>query len=432
MQSPEIMMFPREKIMIRSVFQRHTSVLLGVAVFLALTSTVHAAPRSGTEGNAIKLGLIIPLSGGYSSYGEQSLAGFKYIVNKINASGGIDSFGGSPIELVIVNSASSPAKAASAARQLASQAGICMLAGTILTNVMAAVSPIATRAQIPVLSFVAGGTNSEYLYSLGSSYGRGYAQSFVEMIQYLNEKESLNIETAAIMYSNYEAGQAVAEELKERLPQVGVEVIGAIPFDLNAIDYKAELTKLNAMNPDIVVGLVTRHAGIVLNNARYAVGSDLLFLGLASAFTSETVWDALGDAAAKEVLAENTLGSGVFVANPTRQDVQELLANAKSVDVGVPIGQLFIQGAQAARVIQRILETTGNCKTDHIVHALDTIVIPPNSKYFYLANTTGINFDPETRMLTDQSRLLMQMNKDGTREVVWPEEFATADLDIDR
>lgn len=416
--------------MMRIIFQRRFAALAAVAIFLALTNAAYATSNSGNARDTIKLGMIIPLSGSYSAYGEQTLAGFKYVIRKINASGGIDSFGGAKIELVVVNDASKPAKAASAARQLASRSDICMLAGTILTNEMAAISPIANRAQIPVLSFYAGGTNSKYLYSLGLPYGAGYAQTMVEVIKYIDETTPRDIETAAIMYSNYEAGQAVAEELRKRLKKAGIKVIGAVPLELGGTNYNAALTELNSMDPDVVTGLVTTHAGVVLNQARYEVGSDLLFVGGTGGFASKTVWNALGDSAAKEVLTNNTVAITMFDANAQKESLQKFVKNARSADLDVPVGQNFVQGAQSARVIQKVLELAGNCKTKNILHAFDTMVIPSGSDKLYLAKRHGINFDPETRMVKDTLAIAVQWNKDGTQEVVWPEGLASGELNL--
>lgn len=387
---------------------------------------------AGSADNGIKIGMLQSLSGALAAYGAESQAGFEFVVNKINKSGGIESLNGATIELEVADDASDPSKAASEARRLIGQEQASMLVGSLLTSQMAAVSPIADRYKTPVLSEFAGGSNSEYLYSLGNPYGDGYAATFSRFIDYLNTTQNAGIKTAALASSNYEAGQQVDNELKPRLRAAGVDVLGEAPLETGGSDFKPAVTKLRSMKPDVVTGLVTTEDGITLHRARAALKSNLLYIGGTGGYADQTVWNSLGDQVAKQVLAKNLFAMTTFSASADQPSLQALLEEARAADLGVPIGQHFVQGAQAAWVVKHVLEEAASTEPQDILDAFAKIKIPAGSDELYLAREGGITFDPKTRFMHDPTGIVVQWNKDGTQDVVWPEAFATHEPKLKR
>ena len=55
--------------------------------------------------DAIKVGVISPLTGAWTVYGRAHMAGFELAVNEINAAGGVD---GRPMEIVVGDSKTEP------------------------------------------------------------------------------------------------------------------------------------------------------------------------------------------------------------------------------------------------------------------------------------------------------------------------------------
>lgn len=391
-----------------------------------------ASSSSDAEDGTVTIGMLESLSGDLAAYGEEANAGFTFVVDKINESGGIESLDGAEIELATADDASDPAKSASEARRLIGKEGAAMIVGTLLTSQMASVSPVADRYKVPVLSEFAGGSNSDYLYSLGMPYGEGYAATLSAFIDYLNTNADAGIETVAQASSNYEAGQQVDKELESRLADAGLDVVGKVPLETGGSDYKPFVTKLDSMDPDIVTGLVTTEDGITLHQARSAAGSDLLYVGGTGGYADQSVWDGLGDEVAKSVLAKNMFAMTNFSSSTEEASLQKLLKEAKDADLGVPIGQNFVQGAQAAWVVKEVLENAGSTDPEDILAAFEDVDIPAGSDQLYFARPGGITFDPETRFMENPTGIIVQWNPDGTQDVVWPEEFAAHEPEIDR
>lgn len=401
----------------------------GVAVVACLSFVVlNAWPNDDSvrvqKLKSVNIGLVQPLSGALSGYGEESQAGFKFVFDQVNAAGGIKSLGGAKINMIIADDGSSPGKAATEGRRLMAQEKVVMVVGSLLTSEMSAISPIADQFKIPVLSIFSGGTNSKYLYTLGFAYDNGYAANYAKFIDYLNHDFGANIKTAVLASSNYEAGQAVDRASAKRLPDIGVKVIGTVPLDQRAVDLNAAVIKMDALKPDVVTSLVTAKDGITLNRARAAMDSKLLFVGGTAGFSDSSVWHNLGDAIARTSLGRNTFGFTGYSPNPKQKHLIEFLAKAKASDLGLPISQNFVQGAQGARIVVRALENAGSTDSSAVLKALSQVNIGPDDVDLYLAKEGGLKFDAQ-RFLADQNGLFIQWNADGSQDVVWPPKFAT-------
>ena len=175
----------------------------GLQAFAALGLT---AAASAADTKTIRIGVIQPMSGNFAPYAQESEPAFEYIVNKINAEGGIKSMGGAKIELLLADDASQGARTATEARRLATEENVAMIVGGLLSPQMLAISPVLDELKMPALSMWAAGSKSDYLYSLGFPYDRGYAATMANFLGWLAKEKGYPIKNVMLVYSNYEAG----------------------------------------------------------------------------------------------------------------------------------------------------------------------------------------------------------------------------------
>ncbi|MFX7548966.1 ABC transporter substrate-binding protein, partial [Acinetobacter baumannii] len=83
-----------------------------------------------------------PISGNLAQYAANMFPPFRYVVDKINAEGGIKSMGGARIELIVADNASGSAGTASEARRLITQEKVSFIAGPLVTSEMLALVPV--------------------------------------------------------------------------------------------------------------------------------------------------------------------------------------------------------------------------------------------------------------------------------------------------
>ena len=386
-----------------------------------------AAPflqRAGAAGPAIRVGVVNSMSGSLAAYAQEGQPALEYIVKKINAEGGIKSKDGAKIELVLADDTSQPARTAAEARRLITEEKVQLLTGTILSAQMLALTPVLDELKVPTLSVWAGGAASEYMYTLGYPYDRGYAQTMHDFVVSLRDDNKFKIKTAVMGYSNYEAGQQVNKFLTEKLKSSGIEIIGEAPLDTRAQDQTSAMVRIRSLKPDVVVGLVTPRDGILLHQARYNLNyHGSIFCGGTGGYTDLSLWKDLGPEIGKAVLTNNLFGMTGFSPGAKIDSMQKIIAELRDVAKLDRIGQGAIQYAQAGRVLQQVLETAASLQNDALLDALKKVNIPFGDRNLYVAKPKGLQF-ADDRLLKDGSAMFIQWTPEQSQEVVFPKEFA--------
>ena len=95
----------------------------------------------------VKVGVIVPLSGGNRFYGERMLDGVQLAAEELNNTRGIN---GRKVELLVRDSRSEPARAAELVREL-DEAGIVGLIAGYDSDEVLEIAPLARRRSIPTL-----------------------------------------------------------------------------------------------------------------------------------------------------------------------------------------------------------------------------------------------------------------------------------------
>jgi ABC-type branched-subunit amino acid transport system substrate-binding protein len=392
----------------------------------SLTLNAVAAPwiRSANAAAPIKIGVINSMSGGLAAYAQEGQPAFEYIIKKINDEGGIKSKGGAKIELIQADDTSQPARTATEARRLITEEKVNLLTGTILSAQMLALTPVLDELRMPTLSVWAGGSHSNYMFTLGYPYDRGYAQTMHDFVVFLRDAEKFNIKTAVMGYSNYEAGQQVNKFLVEKLKASGISVIGEAPLDIRAQDQTSAMIRIRSLKPDVVVGLVTPRDGILLHQARYNLNyHGSIFCGGTGGYSDLSLWKDLGPEIGKAVLTKNLFGMTGFSPGAKIDSMQKVITELRDTAKLTRIGQGAIQYAQAGRVLQQVLETSASLESDALLDAFKKVNIPFGDPNLYVAKPKGLQF-AEDRLLKDGSAMFIQWTPEQQQQVIFPKEFA--------
>ncbi|OKO85313.1 branched-chain amino acid ABC transporter substrate-binding protein [Bradyrhizobium sp. NAS80.1] len=399
----------------------------GIGTTSLVLGTV-AAPwvrRASAEAAAIKIGVINSMSGGLSAYAQEGQPALEYMIKKINDGGGIKSKGGAKIQLIQADDTSQPARTATEARRLITEEKVQLLTGTILSAQMLALTPVLDELKVPTLSIWAGGAHSNYMFSLGYPYDRGYAQTMHDFIVSLRDNK-FPIKTAVMSYSNYEAGQQVNSFLVPKLKASGIEIIGEAPLDTRAQDQTSAMIRIRSLKPDIVTGLVTPRDGILLHQARFNLNyHGSIFVGGTGGYSDLSLWKDLGPEVGKAVLTRNLFAMTGFSAGAKIDSMQKVVTELRDVAKLDRIGQGAIQYAQAARVLQRVLEASSSLESDALLDAFKKFDMPFGDPDLYVAKPKGLQF-ADDRLLKDGSAMMVQWLPDQGQEVVFPKEFAQA------
>jgi branched-chain amino acid transport system substrate-binding protein/urea transport system substrate-binding protein len=122
---------------------------------------------SAKAAEAIKIGAVLPFSGGVEVYGQQAKLGIDLAVKEINAGGGIQ---GRPVEVIYKDDKTDPTAASNATQELIEQHGVLAVVGPITSRNLNAMAPLAERLKTPLLyaTNYEGGKCSRYVFSFST------------------------------------------------------------------------------------------------------------------------------------------------------------------------------------------------------------------------------------------------------------------------
>jgi urea transport system substrate-binding protein len=147
----------------------------------ALVCCAWATNPTASSAEPIKIGAVLPFSGGVELYGRQAKLGLDLAVKDINAGGGIL---GRPVEVIYEDDKTDPAAAVDATRKLIERDGVLALVGPITSRNLIAIAPVVERAKTPLLyaTNYEGGQCSRYIFSFSTVPNQELAQ----LLPYMN------------------------------------------------------------------------------------------------------------------------------------------------------------------------------------------------------------------------------------------------------
>lgn len=130
----------------------------------------------------IRIGAVLPFSGGVELYGRQAKLGLDLAVKDINAAGGIL---GRPVNVIYADDRTNPASAATAMQTLIESDGVLAVVGPITSRNLNAITPVAERLKTPLLyaTNYEGGTCSRYFFSFNTVPNQELGQLLPYMTQ---------------------------------------------------------------------------------------------------------------------------------------------------------------------------------------------------------------------------------------------------------
>ncbi len=119
------------------------------------------------------------------------------------------------------------------------------------------------------------------------------------------------------------------------------------------------------------------------------------------------IWRELGPDIGKAVLTRNLFGMASYSEGAKIASMQELASELRSKgNLKSEVGQATIQAAQAARIMQQVLELAGSTEREAINQALKKVNIPYGDPNLYLARAEGLAFG-EDRMPKDSTSMMV-------------------------
>ena len=210
-------------------------------------------------GKPYKIGLVLAITGSYSSLGEPQKRAVTLIQEEVNKAGGIK---GNRLEMVIIDSQSDPSKAVTGLKSLLRDPEVCGLVGGTSTADNLALIPVVEKEEI---TFFSGGGSIEisdpvkrYVFQLPTT-------DRVAMKDILNYLRKSNLTQVAMIHSTGGWGKSGAERLREQAPGAGFTVLGYESFGDKDVDMTSQLVRIRDLKPQVIISWTATTAGAIIS-----------------------------------------------------------------------------------------------------------------------------------------------------------------------
>lgn len=239
------------------------------------------ANQSQEESSTIKVGGMGPLTGSAAMYGITVDKGAKLAFEEINANGGVL---GKKFEYISLDEKADPIEAVNAYNKLTDE-GVVAILGSVTSKPTLAVAELAAQDGIPMITPT--GTQINITDAGPNIFRVCFTDPYQGSTLAKFSKDKLGAKTAAIMVntsSDYSDG--IANAFIKQAEKEGIKVVAKEGYSDGDKDFKAQLTKINSENPDIlVVPEYYELSALIATQARE--------IGMNSTFVGPDGWDGI-------------------------------------------------------------------------------------------------------------------------------------------
>jgi branched-chain amino acid transport system substrate-binding protein len=243
---------------------------LGLSM-LGAVSLVTSGRVDAQQPKAVKIGVIVPLSGAWARQGQLVKMGAETAVAEINAGGGIKALGGAKLELVTLDAGDTPEKARNAAQRLVAQEPeVVGGMGSWLSSFTLAVTEVTERAELPwfTLSYADSITGRGFKYVFQTSPPGG-TQSSLAMPTIVEIGKSATGEppkSAGVIGDNTASPISFLKPMREGgLEKLGMKVVVDETFTPPLSDATPLVQKIRSARPEFLVFVTTTISDLKLS-----------------------------------------------------------------------------------------------------------------------------------------------------------------------
>lgn len=343
------------------------TVLTATAIIAGLSCGGNAGNTGKAgAGSAIKIGLVVPLTGDVKTFGESARNGSMLAIEEVNAAGGIN---GRKIQAIAADDKNDPTETSNAGAKLMDMDQVVAIIGSVSSKCSVPLSDKCQSAKIPMIT----PTSTNPKVTVGDDGKRKdyvFRACFIDPFQgTVGAKfayDSLKAKTAAVMYdvgNDYSKG--LADYFKAAFEKDGGKVTAFESYAKDDVDFSALLTKIKQSSPDVLfIPDYYNKVGLIARQARQ--------LGVTAVFLGGDGWDS----PEMTKIAGDAIYGGYFTnhysPDDPRPEVQEWVKKYQA-KYGQKPDALATLGYDAALLLIQALKNASNAKPEEIKTALGAI-----------------------------------------------------------
>jgi branched-chain amino acid transport system substrate-binding protein len=318
--------------------------MLWAAVGAAVLGTVALAPARAEE--TVKVGLILPMTGGQASTGRQIDNAVKLYMQQNG-----DTVAGRKIEIILKDDAALPDNTKRLAQELIVNDKVSFIAGFGITPAALAAAPLATQAKVPEVVMAAGTSiiTERSPYIVRTSFTLAQSSTIIGDWAAKN-----GIKKVATLTSDYAPGNDALKFFKQHFTAGGGEIVEEVKVPLANPDFAPFLQRMKDAKPDAMFVFVPAGQGGSFMKQYAERGFDksgIKVIGPGDVMDDDLL-NGMGDAAIGAVTAHM-----YSAAHPSQMNKDFVAAYQKAF--GSRPGFMAVSGYDGIHLIYAALKKTG-------------------------------------------------------------------------
>jgi branched-chain amino acid transport system substrate-binding protein len=399
---------------------------------LFVVAGLFGAAASAYAADAVKIGVLMPLTGNAAAAGQAAKAAIEVAADIINnahpelgnlplaATAGLPNLGGAKLDVTFVDHQGNPALAQQLATRLITEDKVNALMGAYQSSCTFTATPVAERYGVPFMVGDSAALNIttrgfKYVFRatpIATDYARTYMRFFADM-----KKEGKTIGKIAIVNENTDYGTSVGDAIEAEAKKDNVPVAIRIPYAASSTDVSAQVLQLKQAQPDVIIFIsYTADSILYMKTMKNLEYKPPMILGDDSGFSDPSFIPAVND------IAQGVMNRSAWdIGKPgsTTEKINEMY-KAKT---GRDLDDTSARNMQAFFALAEAINRAGSADPEKMRDALSKTDLKPAQ---LMMGYQGIKYD-DTGQNILAATYLIQLH--GTHyELVWPETAATAKL----
>lgn len=348
-------------------------------------TTTTAAPEEttttappGPSGDPIVIGAVVSASGPASPLGEPERAALQMLEAQINEVGVL----GRPIKLVIEDDQSNPTEAVTAVNKLLQQDKVVAVLGGSISASTLAIKPITDAAGIPLMAMAASNKITEppidwvWRAPPRDALAVGAALGYIQ--------EVMKLTKIAVLHDENAYGASGMADIEARAGDFGLEIVAKESYKTEDTDLTAQLTKIKAANPDVIVVWGTNPGPAVAAKNMKQLGMTQPYVG-SHGIANKSFIDLAGDAAEGVIFPAGRLLVPDSFTDPAQKAIVDKFVADFTAETGNPPPTFAGHAFGALTLLLDAITRAGSTDAAAIQKALNETsgVITPDGVYNY-------------------------------------------------
>ncbi|GAA0935117.1 branched-chain amino acid ABC transporter substrate-binding protein [Virgisporangium aurantiacum] len=335
-----------------------------------------SSDNSGGDAGPIKVGLIVSLTGNYSSLGTEDKKAVDLAVEEINAAGGV---AGRKIETTVKDDKSQPDQSVLAFNEI--KGDVDAVIGSPFSNSALATIPLVDREEIPYISLTPADEQVNPVHPYVFVVPATSATYAERMLQYF---QGTNVSKLAIAYDT-KSSYAVAgfRGMQAKAGQYGVTLVATEEFQTTTTEFSAVFAKVRSSGAQALTVWATGPPAVAFTK-QYATAGAGVPLMLTGAQASKLFLDPAGPAAEGVTLSSSIGVIGPSLPDGPQKDAVTKLHSAFQAKYGYPPPQFAQDGYSGVKLLAAAIEKAKGADKKKVRDALETLdLVTPNGRYVY-------------------------------------------------